>query len=75
VALPTIGDEGFLPDVIAVTNSARMYTLVYDYPLYNDEKKDEPIPGLVKKFEYSKDNLTLTLYLREGIPFHEGWGK
>jgi peptide/nickel transport system substrate-binding protein len=74
IALATLAEEGFLADM-GDSNQARVYPLVYDYEFYNDEKAKELIPGLAKRFEYSKDNLTLTLYLQEGVQFHEGWGE
>jgi peptide/nickel transport system substrate-binding protein len=76
IALPTLAEEGFLPDM-GDSNQCRMYPLVFDYPLYFDDKTDEIIPGLAKRFEYSKDNLILTLYLREDVPWQdkEKWGE
>ncbi len=75
VALAGFGEEGFLPD-IGDLEQGRAWSLVYEFLFYPNVKTGEPIPGLAKRFEYSKDYLTLTLYLREGVPWQdrEKWG-
>jgi peptide/nickel transport system substrate-binding protein len=74
IAIASLAEEGFLGH-IGDSTQARMYPLVYDHLFYLDEKTDEFIPGLAKRFEYSKDYLTITIYLREGVQFNGGWGE
>jgi peptide/nickel transport system substrate-binding protein len=73
VALFSFAEEGFLPS-IGLSQQADLWDLVYDYLIYTDMKTRKPIPGLAKKWEYSKDFRDLTLYLREGVPWQEGYG-
>ena len=74
IALGSLAEEGFLPD-LGDSEQARVWTLVYDYPFYFDLKTRKPIPGLAERFEYSKDGLTLTIYLRKGVLWQGGWGE
>jgi peptide/nickel transport system substrate-binding protein len=78
VALATLAQEGFLSDLGNV-NQSHVFSLVYDHLFYNDEKTQpsKPIPGLAKRFEMSKDAMSYTLYLREGIPWQDTkkWGE
>ena len=76
VAVPTLAEEGFLPD----RNSAAatpLWECVYDYLIYDHSSNPtaKPIPGVAERWEYSKDYLSLTFRLRKGIQFHEGWGE
>jgi len=73
MAVVSLAAEGFLPDVGTV-DQARAWVIVYDYPFYFN-KKLERIPGLATRYEYSKDHLTLTLYLRKGVPWQGDWGE
>ena len=49
IALPTLAEEGFLTDM-GDSNQTHVYSLVYDYPFFYDEKKRELIPGVAEKF-------------------------
>jgi peptide/nickel transport system substrate-binding protein len=74
VAMASYSTEGFLPDK-GSPDEARLWPIVYEYLFYLDEKTRKRIPGLAKRLEYSKDGLTLTVYLREGVQFNGGWGE
>ncbi len=74
IALGSLAEEGFLPD-LGDSEQARVWPLVYDYPFYFNLKTRKPIPGLAERFEYSKDGLTLTIYLRKGVFWQGGWGE
>ena len=73
-ALPTLAEEGFLPDRCSAT-SAPLWEPVYDFLIYSDSKTQKPIPGIAERWEYSKDYKTLTFHLRKGVQFHDGWGE
>ncbi len=73
VAVASISQEGFLADLGDIDQGVA-WVLVYDYPLYSNQKGDI-LPGLAERYEYSKDGLTLTLFLRKGVPWQEGWGE
>lgn len=74
VALSTLEAETFLP-----WNGGGGRTpyleLIYEYLVYVDPETEEPKPGLATNWEMSEDGMTWTLELREGVPFHEGWGE
>jgi peptide/nickel transport system substrate-binding protein len=76
IALAGLAEEGFLIDM-GDFEQGRAWPLVYDYPFYVRVKTREAIPGLGERYEYSKDGLTLTLYLRKGVPWQdtEKWGE
>ena len=74
IALETLHEESFLPDIGGGGN-CQWWEIIYDHLLYTNMKTREPIPGLAKRWEYSKDYLTLTVWLREGVPWQEGWGE
>jgi len=76
VAVPTLAEEGYLPD----RNSAAAtpaWECVYDYLIYDASSSPtpKPIPGVAERWDYSKDFKTLTIRVRKGIQFHEGWGE
>jgi len=74
VAVPTLAEEGFLPD----RNSAAAtpaWEAVYDYLIMYNNTTNKALPGLAEKWEYAKDALSLTFRLRKGIQFHDGWGE
>jgi ABC-type transport system substrate-binding protein len=66
IALASLAEEGFLSPV-GESAQARVWPLVFEYPFYLNEKTQKPMPGLAKRMEYSKDGLTLTMYLRKGV--------
>jgi peptide/nickel transport system substrate-binding protein len=74
VAVPTLGEEGFLPER-NTASAAAGWECVYDYLIYYDSIADKPLHGLAERWEYSKNGLSLTFYLRKGIQFQDGWGE
>lgn len=73
LAVPTLGNETFLPDKGA---SDKIYwNLIYDWLLYQKHDSFERIPGLAERWEMSADGLSWTLYLRKGVQWHDGWGE
>lgn len=74
VALPNIGEEGFLPHMGA-SEQCYLWELVYDFLIYTDLETREPIPGLAAEWEYSDDYDVLTVWLREGVQWQDGWGE
>ncbi len=73
IALANLAEEGFLAD-LGDPEQGRVWPFVYEYPFYlNKDRK--LMPGLAEKFEYSKDGLTLTLFLRKGVIWQGGWGE
>jgi peptide/nickel transport system substrate-binding protein len=76
VAVASLGEEGFIPDLGGMEQS-RAYVNVLEYPFYINGKNGNIIPGLATSYEYSKDYRTLTLHMRKGIPWQdkEKWGE
>jgi peptide/nickel transport system substrate-binding protein len=74
VALSTLEAETFLP-----WNGGGGRTpyleLIYEYLVYLDPETEEPMPGLATSWEMSDDGMSWTFQIREGVPFHEGWGE
>ncbi len=68
---PEAREEQFIPWV-GMSNE-QIWDIVYDYPIYI--KADMTlVGGLAKRWEESADSLTVTLWLREGIPWQDGLG-
>jgi peptide/nickel transport system substrate-binding protein len=74
VALAGLAEEGFFPDM-GDAQQVLMCPVIYEYLFYINEKTRKPMSGLGERFEYSKDGLTFTVYLRKGIQFNDGWGE
>lgn len=74
IALEGLREESFLPD-IGSADQVNFWEIVYDYLFYTDMKTREAIPGLALKFEYTKDYRNITLSLRKGVKWQEGWGE
>jgi len=74
VALSTLEAETFLP-----WNGGGGRTpyleLIYEYLVYVDPVTEEPTPGLATSWEMADDGMSWTFEIREGVPFHEGWGE
>jgi peptide/nickel transport system substrate-binding protein len=73
-ALSTLEAETFLP-----WNGGGGRTpyleLIYEYLVYVDPVTEEPMPGLATSWEMADDGMSWTFAIREGVPFHEGWGE
>ncbi|MFC1929105.1 ABC transporter substrate-binding protein [Chloroflexota bacterium] len=67
------GTGTFIPWVCTSQDSLRSMA-VYDTLSYASSEF-ESIRGLAERIEYSKDFLTLTIWLRKGIQFQDGWGE
>jgi ABC-type transport system substrate-binding protein len=55
-------------------------TMLYLSPInellvYRDLQTDAPLPGLATRWQMSPDGKQWTFWLRQGIPFYEGWGE
>lgn len=74
IALEGLREESFLPD-IGSPDQVNFWEIVYDYLFFTDMKTRESIPGLALKYEYSKDYKNVTVWLRKGVKWHEGWGE
>lgn len=75
VAIQTLAEEGFLPDRNS-GSTGPLWECVYDFLLYSDAAAEgKIIPGVAERWEYSKDYRNLTLWIRKGIQFHDGWGE
>ncbi len=73
IALENLFEEGFLPER-GNANQANFWEIVYDYLIYTDMKTRKLKPGLAKKWEFSKDYRNITLWLRDDVPWQDGWG-
>jgi peptide/nickel transport system substrate-binding protein len=67
-------DESFLPWV-GSSGQTDFWELVYENLFYGNVRTGELIPGLAERYEYSKDYRSITLWLRKGVPWHDGWGE
>jgi len=63
--------DTFDPAGQTTTTVANMLDYVVETLLVNDEK-GKPVPHLAKSWEISKDGLTYTFKLQEGVKFHDG---
>jgi peptide/nickel transport system substrate-binding protein len=70
IGVADFAGENFLPWV-ATSQAGTYQALVYDYLFYSDLKTRELIPGLAKRFEMSEDARTITIWMREGVPWQD----
>jgi peptide/nickel transport system substrate-binding protein len=73
VAMASFSDGTFLP---WNGSSPRKIYLdsMYEYLVYVDPDSRELVAGLAEHWQTSADGYTVTLTLREDIPFHDDWG-
>ena len=74
VGLVCFLEETFLPWNTSSAASSYQF-MIYETLTYLDPKTEQFIPGLATKWEMSPDGKTWTLWIREGVQFHEGWGE
>lgn len=74
VALSTLEAETFLPWNGGGGRTSYL-AMIYEYLAYLDPKTDELKPGLATKWDMSADGKVLTLQLRQGVQFQEGYGE
>ncbi len=65
--------EGFVPWVTRASDYLT-YGPVYD-PIAIDTPNGEHLPCVAESWEWSNDYHDLTIYVREGIQFHNDWGE
>ncbi|MFC1952428.1 ABC transporter substrate-binding protein [Chloroflexota bacterium] len=75
VSVESLGEEGFLVPRLQGNDSTQMWELVYDSVFWQSEATGQVIPGLAERWEFTADAKTITLYLREGIPWWDDWGE
>ncbi|MFC1934372.1 ABC transporter substrate-binding protein, partial [Chloroflexota bacterium] len=68
-----LGQQTFIPWITYIMDS-KTFLPLYDTLGYPSTKK-EILPGLATRWEFSADFRTLTLFLQEGVYFHDGWGE
>jgi peptide/nickel transport system substrate-binding protein len=71
--IDTMGSEGFLPWITFQTDWL-LFGAVYD-TLALETPEGVNIPSVAESWEWSDDYTDLTLHIREGIQFHDGWGE
>lgn len=74
VAMSTFSEATFLPWNGSTGRKFYLDTF-YEYLVYLDPKTGELQPGLAERWEMSPDGKTFTLWLRQGVPFQQGWGE
>lgn len=74
VAFPTFGNEVWYPWELRSLNSSIVETMT-DALLYRDHKTMEYGPGLAERWAIAPDAQSITLYLRQGVQWHEGYGE
>jgi peptide/nickel transport system substrate-binding protein len=68
----SVGDMvGLDPHMVGAEASVMWLTSIYER-LVDLNENSLPMPGLAKKWTISKDGLTYTFHLREGVKFHNG---
>jgi peptide/nickel transport system substrate-binding protein len=72
IAHINLAEEGFLPWVGSANET--LWEVIYEYLIYlkND---GTPVGGLAERWETSADALAVTVWLRQGIPWQDGWGE
>jgi len=74
VAMSTFSDGTFLPWNGSTGRKLYLDT-IYEYLVYLDPKTLEPEPGLAERWDVSPAGDRITLWLRRGVSFHDGWGE
>ena len=74
VAMSTFSDGTFLPWNGSTGRKLYLDT-IYEYLVYLDPETLEPQPGLAEDWSVSPTGDTVTLSLRRGVEFHDGWGE
>lgn len=74
VVLASLQDENLNP-LASIGASSAISSPAYDYLFYRDTKTGVFIPGLAASGAFSADALTVTMNLRKGVQFNEGWGE
>src|SRR4030042_6883616 len=74
IGMSSLHEETFLP---WNGGGPRKYYLdpIYEYLIYLDPETRLATPGLATKWEMSKDGMTWTFWIRQGVQFHEGYGE
>jgi peptide/nickel transport system substrate-binding protein len=74
VAMSTFSDGTFLPWNGSTGRKLYLDT-IYEYLTYLDPDTLEPQPGLAERWVVSPAGDRVTLWLRQGVQFHDGWGE
>jgi peptide/nickel transport system substrate-binding protein len=74
MALPTLGEETFLPWLGSTSRTPYM-NMIYEFLTYVDPHTLELKPGLAEHWSFSDDGKTLTFLLRRGVQFQRGMGE
>lgn len=74
IAMSDLAEEGFMP-CIGFGAQTYLWELVYDFHIYANMVTREPELAVITDFHYSSDYKELTLSIREGIEWDEGWGE
>lgn len=72
--MSTFSDGTFLPWNGSTGRKLYLDT-IYEYLVYLDPDTLEPEPGLAERWEVSPSGDRVTLWLRQGVTFHDGWGE
>lgn len=73
VAMASFSDGTFLP--WNGSSPRKLYLdSMYEYLVYVDPDTRDLVAGLAEHWATSDDGYTVTLTLRDDIPFHDGWG-
>lgn len=73
IAMPTLGEQTFLPWTGSTGRKFYLDTIC-EYLAYIDPATQELKPGLAESWVYSADGKTITLKIRQGIPFQRDMG-
>ena len=74
VAVSSLHQETFLP-WMGGTLTMMYISPINEYLVYRDPANDAAKPGLATRWQMAPDGKQWTFWLREGVPFHEGWGE
>lgn len=73
IAMPTMGEQTFLPWTGSTGRKFYLDTIT-EYLAYIDPATQELKPGLAEGWAYSADGKTITLRIRQGVPFQRDMG-
>jgi peptide/nickel transport system substrate-binding protein len=68
----TLNPSGFDPHINISSELGIPFYSVYDTLVYRHPQTFDYVPGLAERWEMSRDGLSWTFYLRQGVKFHDG---
>ncbi len=73
IARARIGTGGYVPWLTRGT--AKNYLPYFDRLFNMQQDGVTVVPGLVERWEFPSDGLSISFFVRKGVEFHNGWGE